>query len=546
MSEQQPTQRRNWLSFSLRWLLLFVALLAVASAGVNHFLQPYRQQQTALAALKGKYKTMATSCHLPDWLMTVLKAEDFQDVTSLDMEHCKLEDKDLILLQSFPRLQQLYLAGNSITDEGLVHVGKIRTLEKISLWNNRITAEGLKQLAHCSELRKVDAHDVHGSAALLDALAELKQLREFRMRIVFEPAELQALNQMHCPAAIAPHPSVRCLNVTDADLPALLKIGDSSEFELRFATLSVESWRQLVRKRQPSELILVHSPCPISDMIDWIDRGEWVCHKLSVDSNSCSFREFIEPHRGKIFSHASIYDSSFQMLSPVGVQHYQSFGFSGKVTTEDHECLSKSVQFRQMSIGASHFPDNFFRNQDSLLSVSYYGTVSPATLHAVSKLLHLEEFSCRSYSAEITTTDLEQLSGLSRLKILRLPDAKFPAGSFAFLAKLPNLESLELSGNQLGRDDLAAIGQLKKLTHLYINSVGPGLDNQAFACLEGCESLTDLVCRGHSFNDETLAIANKFPSLRRVSWNENSFSQLSLVEFRRQLLTRQIVRTPDY
>jgi len=76
------------------------------------------------------------------------------ELKELKLVRTQIGDADLVVLGSFPRLQELDLTGNQeITDKGLKEIGQVTSLTILSLQNTKVTRQGLDSLKGLTSLR---------------------------------------------------------------------------------------------------------------------------------------------------------------------------------------------------------------------------------------------------------------------------------------------------------------------------------------------------------------------------------------------------------
>lgn len=151
--------------FSLRTIFIAITALAVvlglALTAYQHW-SLRRQEQVGIWAMEpyGGVFSMASALGYdrfrgqPEWLMVHFT----NYVASVDLSPQNwsakqrqgrtrpVDDKALVVLESFPNLRSLDLRDTRVTDAGLVHVKGLRQLESVELSNTRVTAEGVRGL----------------------------------------------------------------------------------------------------------------------------------------------------------------------------------------------------------------------------------------------------------------------------------------------------------------------------------------------------------------------------------------------------------------
>jgi Leucine-rich repeat (LRR) protein len=180
---------RRWFQFSLRSLLVFVALISVACAWLHSSWERARRQRAAVEALASSgmirydYEPDASgqerSCgglSAPTWLRRLLGDDFFCDVVIV----CSGQgDDQLQHLAAFGHLRRLTLAGGGrVTDAGLEYVKDLSRLQELTISGTNITDAGLKYLSNLTELEVLWLTATEITDAGLDSLKGLSRLRD--------------------------------------------------------------------------------------------------------------------------------------------------------------------------------------------------------------------------------------------------------------------------------------------------------------------------------------------------------------------------------
>ena len=146
--------KRRWLRFSLRSLMLLMALIAVLFGWAIH---KAREQGIAVAALKEmgcvvQYNDGQRSPTVLEWLRKLLGEGEFRSVTDLYGERSQITDAGLESLRGLTLLHELYLAETQVTDAGLVHLQGLSQLRHLELDRTHVTDAGLVNLKGLTQL----------------------------------------------------------------------------------------------------------------------------------------------------------------------------------------------------------------------------------------------------------------------------------------------------------------------------------------------------------------------------------------------------------
>jgi hypothetical protein len=169
---EAPSRRSRRWRFSLRALLLFVLLAAVAMAWVHRA----RRQHVAVEALRTSnpgatvlydeqrpgYRRSESNWRA--WARRQLGDDYVSTVTGAELYYTT--DADLECLSGLPQLKWLSLVRSvDLTDAGLAHLGRLTSLETLILLDaEQVTDAGLRQLEPLKRLKRLridlGRHDV--------------------------------------------------------------------------------------------------------------------------------------------------------------------------------------------------------------------------------------------------------------------------------------------------------------------------------------------------------------------------------------------------
>jgi hypothetical protein len=201
MSAQENYQR-PWPQFSLRTLLIVVALVAGVLAAWHAATEPYRIQREAMAVVTKRWGECRTRS-APAW-MRCLDARA-EDVISVDLTNWDDLDECIQQLERFPRLRGLRASGiegcgddqlralrplgscqrlvlavdlqrTNISDDGLAHLAPLQRLDVLILNGTRITDTGLRHLAGLPRLTWLYAAHTRIGNDGLGVLADMPML----------------------------------------------------------------------------------------------------------------------------------------------------------------------------------------------------------------------------------------------------------------------------------------------------------------------------------------------------------------------------------
>ena len=169
---ETPTKpRRRWYQFSLRALLVGVAVVGFGTAWLGEQVKRALDQRRAVTALAAvadvEFAKPRTWVQRNAWLRSWLGEEAIQDVDSVSFRPATKEEKlesalaqldKLTNLQSLvlsvtqvndtglTQLQHLYLGGTQVGDAGLPHLGRLKQLRFIDLSQTQVSDAGVARL----------------------------------------------------------------------------------------------------------------------------------------------------------------------------------------------------------------------------------------------------------------------------------------------------------------------------------------------------------------------------------------------------------------
>ena len=180
-----PKRQRRWYQFSLRTLLIFTVLCAVAASWFGNKIEQKRIERDAVAAIvefggEAHYdyeRVYGAKPPGPEWLRKLLGENFFSEVVAVDLRESRDADVGLVNVKELPRLDWLFVAGSKATDAGLVNIQGLTQLQTLSLMNTQVTDAGLVDLKTLTGLRRVNLVATKVTDAGLECLKGLNQLQ---------------------------------------------------------------------------------------------------------------------------------------------------------------------------------------------------------------------------------------------------------------------------------------------------------------------------------------------------------------------------------
>ena len=182
--------KRRWYQFSLRTLLLLVAIVAVGCGWLGRKIEQKRQERAAVQVIRALGAEVYYDYQVvgrgqpprepdgPRWLRDLL-GDDF--LAHVDAVELPQQGAGAVLanLKSLTRLRVLNASGDELTDASLVPLNELTELQELGLWGaDNVTDRGIANLRGLHQLRKLHLCRAHLTDAGLENLDGLNQLEE--------------------------------------------------------------------------------------------------------------------------------------------------------------------------------------------------------------------------------------------------------------------------------------------------------------------------------------------------------------------------------
>ena len=183
---------RRWYQFSLRSLLVFTLICAIASAWVAHRMERKRDEQEAVDAIVKKGALVSYDYQIqqfsgfnanaqppgPEWMRRLVGKNFFGVVERVEFlcgtGRPIVTDADLVHLRALPKLKTLVLRAPGISDAGLANLEELTGLRGLDLSGTSITDAGLVHIKGLTSLTWLDIRSTKvtdaGRAELQEAL----------------------------------------------------------------------------------------------------------------------------------------------------------------------------------------------------------------------------------------------------------------------------------------------------------------------------------------------------------------------------------------
>lgn len=158
MSEGPP--KRRWFRFSLRALLVLIAVIAIPLAWQVNKVRRQRvvANQVTMLGCNVLWSHKISRYHKPpgpELLRRWLGDDFFATVHGIVIDGTEATDETMADLASLPNLKSVYLRQTLVTDEGIANLAKASDLETLHLDSSRITDAGLGNLKNLKHLKNL-------------------------------------------------------------------------------------------------------------------------------------------------------------------------------------------------------------------------------------------------------------------------------------------------------------------------------------------------------------------------------------------------------
>jgi hypothetical protein len=468
LSQPEVQPRRRWLQFSLRTLLLLVALTALAAAGWRAHVAPYVRQREAVQVIEKLGGTCQTA-EAPTWLRWL--GGDFQNVVQVNLARCDDPEAYLDHVADLPAVQLLIVGGPAFTDEHAARLHGLVTLEGLILDSTSVTDGALTTLRtalpqvevyqsqrrmlgslenmsdapfHVVETELTTTHPGLQQLAGREWFFEAKRvftrrqvrddetvyLRTLRstqkLHLSQSPVVSEALNHLQGFDRLD-HLDLDDTQTSDQEMEAVGKLTRLQVLSLRRTRVTDVGLRHLVSLPQLRELYL---------------------HGVGLSD------EGLEHFRG--LEQLSVLDLCATKIRGPGLAHLQQL-----------------TKLQSVELGGTPLRDVGLEHVGCLRSLRVLALeetpVTDAGLRHLRQATRLEDLRLRG--TRVTGIGLEHLQRLGQLQYLDLAHTRVADDGAAYLGALSSLRGLTLDGTSITDDGLEDLEALKNLASLQLQDV---------------------------------------------------------------------------
>jgi Leucine-rich repeat (LRR) protein len=181
-----PPRRRRKFQFSLRTLLIFTVVCAIAAGRLGKRIEQKRHEHEAVnEVLKSggsvAYDFVSGEPSGPAWLRSILGENFFNEVVQLKLSGYEVTDQVCGNIKEFAQLENLRLSDSSITDAGLANFYGLTHLRQLELVRIDVTASCVENLKRLADLQILNLEGSHLNGTALANLQGLSQLTEVQL-----------------------------------------------------------------------------------------------------------------------------------------------------------------------------------------------------------------------------------------------------------------------------------------------------------------------------------------------------------------------------
>jgi hypothetical protein len=191
---EPPKLKRRWFQFSLRTLLIFTLVVAIACAWLGSKIEKKRKEREAVEAIlkaggivvydyqkpsmiSGRTFKPVEEPYGPEFLRNFLGENFFSEVYAVQHSNTTLPDEELEFLERFPHMEDLNLSGCQMSVAGAARLGRLAAIRSLCLGGaSPINFDQIKELKLLETLSLSGANVSDADLVGIKQLSQLKTL----------------------------------------------------------------------------------------------------------------------------------------------------------------------------------------------------------------------------------------------------------------------------------------------------------------------------------------------------------------------------------
>jgi Leucine-rich repeat (LRR) protein len=408
-----------------------------------------------------------------------LTASDFDclksltDLQRLELDESRLGDAILERIAGLTKLRVLKLCLADVTDSGLRHLQRLTALEELDLsFNLEITDNGTANLRTLSRLRRLNLGDTRagdGSAPVIGQLALLEELS------LGAPQPVEGMSESP--------------QLTDAGMKDLRKLSRLKKLDLGFTHVTADGLQHL--DGMPGLRFLNLRGMRITDAAMGRINNLRELEQLLLSETPVSDAGLTKltglSHLKRIYlAKTNITDAGLMQLHRLNQLEDVELNDEPRVGDEGLRELARCPNIERLDLSGVRITDDGVR-----------------PLGGLKKLRELTLWP-RAGAGAVSGEALAGLEGLSHLEFLCLFEMKLGSVGLSRLPKLPSLREMILHGTRLKDDDLLYVARLPNLRTLELEETL--VTDAGFAHLKSASKLEEVCLRGMQEDPDTAQV----------------------------------------
>ncbi len=430
-------KRRRWLQFTMRGLIVLMVLAAIGAFWLRNEVQRAREQRLATEKATELHANLQYANSGPGWLESLLGEDIFLKVERAETRQSTTTDLDMAWLAALDDLQVLSFAAIPETvprprmgDSTVAHVADMHELRILSVPRFDLSDHGAQALRNHPEMEELELRETLITDAGLAYISGMHKLQRLDLSVLsgVTDAGLIHLRRLKELQSL----SLNGTNVSGTGLEHLSQMNSLTALSLSETPLTDEGLRHigqlksLGRLEIESKLISNAGIAHLDDMPNLvrltIKGADITDDSLRHLAGSPNLREL------SYHSESTLGDGLADLASLARLRHLDLSG--AELNTDGWKALRELPQVTSVSLNNALVTDEHL-----------------AML--VDAMPQLEEISLSG--TQITDDGVADLARLNQLTRISIRDTKITGAGLKVISRSPILESVIVSGNQMGR-----------------------------------------------------------------------------------------------